>query len=175
MNLSQQQYYIKISVVAGLILVLTATIIYPAIQDILSMNQEITAERIKLESKLSQGLNIQNIKTDYERTEPLLDQLNQVLIPHGSELKFIADMEELALIHGVTIDIVTDFSGETVMNFADQVPMQINVSGSYKNIVNYMKGTERIPYYLNNDMIMVNTRGDELSVQLVGQAYFQKE
>ena len=68
-NYYKNKFLIKIGIILLFFIAIIAFIIIPALAEIYRVNQEISAERTKLERKLALGLNIKKIIKDLEEIE----------------------------------------------------------------------------------------------------------
>lgn len=161
-----------VGVIAILILI-ALFIIYPTLVKINSISQSIVNERIKLENKLSFGLNINKVQRDLEDTAGLESQLEKIYIKKGQELNFITKLENLAEADGIDINIdYADFSGKTVSKNIRAIPLTINFSGDYKNIINFFQSLELLDNYYNLDLIILSkNQQNRINAQIVGQTY----
>lgn len=174
----QKKFLINVGMVAVILLSLIAFIIMPAINDIIKINQEITAERIALLKKFEQGLNIKKIEEELAEIEESIEELDKILIKTGQELKFITELENLAQNNQIDININPDFSGApTAGKNIKIIPLQINLSGEYRQLINFLQDLERMPYYYNLNLTTFSSRSridtGPINLQLTGQTYAQ--
>jgi len=177
-NYYKNKFLIKIGIILLFFIAIIAFIIIPALAEIYRVNQEISAERTKLERKLALGLNIKKIIKDLEEIEETIRYLDDVLIDKNQELAFINNLEVLSSQYGLKIEINSDFTGVDLGANIAQVEIQALVSGNYKQILRFLNGIEKQKNYFNFKIITFSKNkragSSEVQVQLIGNAYFKK-
>ena len=167
---------ITIGTIVLLFFAIIAFIIYPNVRDIISINNKTRNERMELEKKLAQGLNIGQIKKDLVEIQSSLGGLDDILIKQTQELEFVTKIEAIAAADGVSLNINSDFTGQKIGDRLKQIPLQINVSGNYNNMIKFLADIETLPYYYNINLITASGKqglGD-LTIQFIGQTFMRE-
>ena len=159
------------------LLALIIFIIYPAIQEIININQEIKQERSALERKIALGLNIKKITRDFEEIKKSIDQLDKIFIVKNHELEFITELENLATARAVTLEINQDFNGQEMGDNTKQAALELKITGNYVNLINFLQALENRPYYYNIDHFnfLANAKNhQQLTLQISGKIYLKQ-
>ncbi len=161
-----------IAIIAGLTIIVVF-IIYPTLIKITSISREIINERVELENKMSFGINLKKIQMDLEEVSDLENELKKIYINKGNELDYITKIENTAAAAGVNININSaDFTGKNIGDSVKEIPLQMNFSGDYKNIIGFFQAMEAMPNYYNLNLIVINKeQQNKISVQTIGQTY----
>jgi len=169
----KKNFIFPILTIIAVLVIVVVFIIHPNLTKITTISQAIITERIDLENKLSFGINLNKVQRDLEDTAGLEKELEQIYIKKGQELDFITRLENLAEIDGVNVNIdYADFSGKTISQNIRAIPLTINFSGDYKNIVNFFQSLETLKNYYNLDLIVLaKNQQNNLNAQTVGQTY----
>lgn len=179
LNYYKNRFYINIGIILIFFYSVTFFIIYPSLKEISKVNQEITAERIKLERKLALGLNIKKIIKDLEDIEEPAKNLDNIFLEKNSELNMISGFESIANKYNVSLNINSDFTGQDIGSNISQVEMQLVATGNYKQILAFISELESQKNYFNLKSISFskNKKADNSSAvaaQLIGNVYFKK-
>ncbi|MEK7681110.1 MAG: hypothetical protein AAB348_03660 [Patescibacteria group bacterium] len=134
-----------VSLLAVLALAIFLGIFYPTTRYIKKTSDDAYALRVHLEQKYQQSLKnritrkkLEEIKTSYVSFIPHLFKIED-------DLKYINYLDKLASTHKLTQDSTPNF-GNIVNN---QVVVSLNISGAYKNILEYMADLESADYFIN--------------------------
>ncbi len=178
-NYYKNKFYINIGIILLFFVVISIFIIYPALREISLVNQEITAERIKLQNKLAMGLNIRKIIKDLDSIEESAQNLDLIFLEKNSELDLISDFESVANKYNVSINIKSDFIGKDFSSTISQIEVQITATGDYKQILQFMNELENQNTYFNlkNVSLSKNKSADNstsVAAQLIGNIYIKK-
>lgn len=170
--------YINLGVITALLIIIIIFIIYPAITTIVSINRDISKEHSDLEKKASLGINIEQTQNDLLKIKGALVKMDDIFIKKNQELEFITKIENIATAVGVTVDINSDFIGQKISNSIRQIPLQINATGDYSNIIVFLNLLEAMPYYYNTNIIMISPKQQANKtmtvMQLTGQVYLKE-
>jgi Tfp pilus assembly protein PilO len=176
MGIRQHQLIISLLCITTILVIIIILIIYPALRDILTINTTIAQEKEILEEKLALGLNIkttEKIMASIDQTQPILDS---VFIQQGKELDFITQIEQAAATHMVSPELKPNFSGKNITPNVSEVTIEINATGDYLNLHNFLKAIEQLPYYYTTEALIISRAksGEASSMQLLGKAYLLK-
>lgn len=171
----KNKIYLSIAIIIGVIAIIIIFVIYPSTKTILTINRDITTQRNDLEKKNAQGIDLTQTKADLDRVKEALNKSDILFIKKDHELEFITELEGVAATNNVSINLNSDFVGQKISTSVRQVPLQINVIGSYPSLVAFLNQLESLPYYFNANIIMVSPKidGDKINIimQLTGQTY----
>jgi Tfp pilus assembly protein PilO len=174
----KNKFLINIGAILAFFIFIAIFIIYPALAEISRVNNEITAERVKLERKIAMGLNMKKIVQDLEEIESTAGILDTIFMKRGQELKFVNQLETIAAIHDVDIDLNSDFVGEQIEANISQVEIKTVLTGNYPNIVKFLEEVENLPQYFNTSSLSItkNTKDKQSSAmaQLTSHIYLKK-
>lgn len=175
----RNKFLINISILLVVMIILVSFVILPALREISNINKEITRQRLELENKLYQGLNIRQAKRDLAEIQESLPELDKTFIKEGQELEFITELENLAANNNVSLNLNPDFAGRDLDNNLKEVLLQISVSGQYHQLLKFLIDLEALPYYYNPNLIIANIKQKnnlpEITFQFNGQGYLLKK
>lgn len=136
-------YYLLI-----LFVVVVALVVVPAVRDILSLKQQIIAEREKLEESYAKGLSLK--KTQMQLSDVLKDvkQIEQSTLQPGQELFLITTLEDIAESKNLEQEIVMDDLPNDVATLTT-LPVQVQLTGRFSDILFYIAEIEQQDFYLN--------------------------
>lgn len=168
-------YYIGSSIIMLLLLAaMGALIIYPALIKIITIKNEISAEKTALENKLNMGLNAKKIMADLQKVESDLSILDSAFIRQSDELALLSDIEALAAKNSVSVSLKPDFSGVDLKNGVTRNALSISAQGSFKNLMAFMNDLDSTDFYIISDQInLAKTTGDSLALNITGQVYIK--
>ena len=135
-------------VVTGLIL---GFFVVPSARDIMTLQRDIADKREQLENLRKSGKSYKTIIEDYEYIKSDLPQLEAVTLKRGQELEFITSIEESASETQLTHELIFDttlLQGETNKDF-QEIPITINLTGQFENMLVFLERIETKDYYLN--------------------------
>src|SRR3989339_938720 len=161
MSFYQKKFLISIGVTLVVMLGLVGLIIYPALRQINQIKVDISNEKDKLERKLNLGLNLKNIQRDLASIENEIGQLDHIFIAENHELEFITTLENLASKNQIMLNINPDFTiTKEDSTKIKTIPVQLNISGSYNQILKFLQDVETLPYYYNVDLAIASNRSN---------------
>lgn len=168
-------YYLGSSAIMLILLfVMGIMIIYPALLKIITIKNEIAAEKVSLERKLDMGLNAKKIKEELQEVENRLSILDSVFIPQGNELTLLSSIETLAAKNSVNITLKPDFKGVNMAGGIVRTPLVISAKGGFGNIMSFLNDLDGTDFFFISDQINL-TRGDKdnLNLTVAGQVYIK--
>lgn len=169
-------YYIVSSIaMVVLLLAMSALIIYPAGHKILTIKNEIAAEKANLEKKLEMGLNAKKIKEDLAAVENKLSILDSIFIPKGEELTLLSSLEALAVKNNINVTLKPDFKGVSMAGNVIRTPLIISANGNFKNIMSFLNDLDGTAFYFISDQINLSkTDNDNINLTINGQVYVRE-
>jgi len=134
--------------------------IIPAIDSIKNLRAELISQKIELEEKINQDKNIASLNERIKRIEPQLEILNKIFINKNRELDFITNLESVEKKNSITQKLTINPPTSDEKKLIKTVPITIEASGRYVNILQYLADIEALPYYVNVNKIEI-TRDTE--------------
>lgn len=168
-------YYVGSSaIMLVLLLVMSLLVIYPAWLKIVTIKNEISAEKINLEKKLEMGMNANKIKNELKTVEESISVLDTIFIAQGNELTLLSSIEALAAQNNVTVTLKPDFKGVAMAGNITRTPLIISATGSFKNIMSFLNSLDGTVFYFNADTISLSKADkDKLDLNISGQVYIK--
>ncbi|KKU47331.1 hypothetical protein A3H10_01870 [Candidatus Uhrbacteria bacterium RIFCSPLOWO2_12_FULL_46_10] len=152
-----------------IIVVVPLGIIWPSVKQIRSTSQMIYQEYQFLEDRSQRSKNIKQAKKEYEELRTHLPALRALAIEPNEELKFITAVEALAEANRVTEKINLDVDKPRPAGNYNALPMELTISGSYRDVVKYLAALRNIQIVttLSNISLVSGRTTDALGV--IGQ------
>jgi len=166
-------YYLGSSIVMLILLfVMSLLVIYPAWHRIVTIKNEIAAEKDSLEKKLDMGLNAKKIKADLLIVENKLSVLDTIFIPQSDELTLLSSIEALAAQNNVNVTLKPDFNGVNMAGNIIRTPLIISATGNFSSIMSFLSSLDGTDFFFITDQINL-TKGDKdnLNLDVTGQVY----
>lgn len=126
-------------------IVVPALVIWPSVQNIRTTAQSIYSEYEQLEAKHRRGHEMKYVAADYNKLLPESEQLKVVAIGQGDELRFITNIEQLAKDASIEQTLQLKVDGVKKIGSYQQLPFEINVTGTYQNTLKYITALESQP------------------------------
>ncbi|MFZ5391227.1 MAG: hypothetical protein ACOZAJ_03065, partial [Patescibacteria group bacterium] len=138
---------------AGLTALATVVlIIWPNIQTIFNLNQQIMAERESLEMLYQRGQKIRQTTAQLEKIKPSLSDLETMFIKPEDELSFVTTLETIAQQNKVNQKITLRPKEDKTIKNKD-LNLQIQTTGQFNDLLDYLNDLEKMNYYLNLDLV----------------------
>lgn len=178
----RKKIIISISTTLAIALGLVAFVVWPSIQQIRGYSQKIDEQRVELETLYLRGRLMKKTLREFHEVEPKMATLNQLYVKRGDELSFITTLEALE----TKLDVKQDISlgdSEAGDKLA-KLPLQLTVSGSLLQIIQYVNMLESLDYYVNLTTIRLQsnqnvvmpgqpTTKGSVTALLLGNAFYQ--
>lgn len=132
-------------------------VIYPASREIKTTAAEINKLKEELRRRQAPEYALKEVLTSYRRHEARINLLNRAVMNKNRELEFITALEDIAARYNVQqkIDIG---NYQTLANGAfSQMPLQLQLTGAFTDILRYLQGLERLPVYINIKQMSFNS------------------
>ncbi len=127
-------------------------IVGKTVKDISRLNATIASERAALESRYAQRKKAGNIISNLKTVRAALPELESFFLHPGQELDLITALEEAASSQGINQKIqISPREGKTY--FGDKVPLVLNISGNWNEIIRYLRELEKMKILLIIDGI----------------------
>lgn len=126
-------------------IVVPVLVIWPSVQNIRTTAQSIYSEYEQLEAKHRRGHEMKYVAADYNKLLPESETLKVIAISQGDELRFITNIEQLAKDSSVEQTLQLKVDGVKKVGTYQQLPFEINVTGTYQNTLKYIAALESQP------------------------------
>ena len=136
---------------------LAILVIYPALREIKTTAAEITKLKNQLERRQAPEYALKDILASYRQHEVKLGSLNRAVMNKSRELEFITALEDIAARYGLQQKIVIGNYQALPNNAFSQMPLQLQLTGNFKDELRYLQGLERLPFYVNVKQISLNS------------------
>ncbi len=161
----------------GSILIVALFFIFKTVIDIKYLSESIYQQRVALEEKYLKGLSLKDTVTQLEETKQKLQNLNNILLPADDTLALITDLEQTAELYNINQNINLTETNKGKSFSSSEV--NITVNGPYDKVLSYLTELDHKPYYLNIQIIKINTISNEsnkpyINLTLKGLVYWQK-
>jgi len=156
----------KLFISVGLLLTANLAMIYfltiPATDSIKDSRNDIINLKIDLENKIIREKNISTLNEKINKIEPQLQKINQIFISKNREIEFITALEGLENKHNIKQKLNINLNSPNQDNDLCKIPLNINASGNFQNLMDYLAGIESLNYYINIENISLtkNNAGD---------------
>jgi Tfp pilus assembly protein PilO len=140
-----------LSILFYLVILFVAVIVFimPSIEYIKSASKKIIENRIDEEKYIQSKKEFKNLETKLSSIDYKVQNIDKYFIKKDNELDFIKSLEDLATKDNIEQKITIDYgafnSKETYIN----VPTQLNISGDFVNILNYISDLAGMNYFTN--------------------------
>lgn len=144
LNLKQKILASNLSII-GVLLIITATIIYPTTKSILSLRQDIGSIQTQLEERYEKTQKLKRSLKELSEVKVLTAQLEKAFVKPGEELSLITTFEQIASQNQI----------DQTLNLADVNEQKQHYyrlsflnNGSLANHLAYLVAVEQLPYYV---------------------------
>lgn len=137
-----------------LALVIIAVVLIPTIRSIQQANRQVYELRLYLEKKYERSVHARAAIKQIEQIKVSMVGLEKYLYHRGDELKLITLLEDLSNRHHVTQKIVAS-NLDAPSN--QRVSMNLNLIGSYRNILEYLQSLEKADYFISVNRLYLSS------------------
>jgi len=169
---SKNKLFISIGLLITLDMVCVYFFMLPTIDNIKNSRNDTINLKIDLENKIIREKNINTLNEKISKIEPQLEKINQIFISKNREIEFITTLEELEGKYNVQQKINIDLNNPEKGDGFNKIPISINVSGSFEDLIDYLANIESLNYYINIENLSLSKNSvDNSSVKaaLLGQ------
>lgn len=131
-------------------------IIIPKVNFIKESGHSIVERRKFLEEQYERVKNLKQGKIDIERIQSNIGRLDEVFVNHEQDLEFIQTLEELANKNNVAQNISMS-NAQKIKNEYEEIILEINLEGSFYNIMRYLIDLETLEHYVNIKSLNINS------------------
>lgn len=153
----KRRLFIQIGIAVGLIILFSIFIIILN-ADINKRGLSIEDARVKLAMRNQTIELLSSSNSDLKKAEPLLQNLKNILPSRDELIYFKADeLPALAKEYGLFIGFEWTKSGATAGTDSSPSYLQfsMNLSGSYENIIGFLRALERHPYFIQINLTSI--------------------
>lgn len=152
MNSQKNKIYLYLLAAIAITALVSFFIVIPAFDGITKAKAKIIQEKENLEEKLKLNIDLEKTKNDLSEIEMQMPVLQSIFIIKGQELAFVSNLEKLAQINNLVMNINSDFQGEGIGNDINQASLELNLIGDYSDIIKFIESIEKSTYYytINN-------------------------
>jgi Tfp pilus assembly protein PilO len=113
---------------------------------------------------------------DFEKIKPEKEKLEKAFVVEGKELDLITILEKISDSHGLSqeLSLQKNPNVEESRNFYYHLPLEVNLSGDFVNILKYFEDLEKINYYFNISTISIRNNDGVITMKLIGEIYIKK-
>ena len=151
---------------------------WPSLKIIQTLNNQIYEQRVELEKMYRRGQILKQTIKEYEQVKPQISSLQQIFVNRGQELELITALENIASATNINQNIKLGVTDN--LNKNQKLPLELQVTGTTAQIINYLAGLESLNYYLNIDTVrLVNSqtepnRAPTLTAIFLANAFYKK-
>mgnify|MGYP003395131066 CR=1 FL=1 len=156
----EKKIIITVSVLAALVLTISAAIIWPTVQKIRAMNRDTENLLRYLETKYE---NARNLRSSLKKARDIKEEVlgfENYIFKKGDELKLITHLENIASQNGLTEKIETS---NLAIITGQKAEMSLLISGDYQKILSYLADLENSNYFININKIYITPIFDRAS------------
>lgn len=125
-------------------------VVFPSMQDILNIRDQIDAQRADLEAKYQKSRSLKRLTSNLKKIELQFDRLDQIFINENRALEFITTLEGVAnknhLQEKINMDSFDNVKSDKEFK---RMPLKILTDGNFMDQVHYLAGLESLNYYIN--------------------------
>ena len=151
-------------------------IVWPTINKIKELENEISKIEIQLEQRYQDSQKLKRTLHELESVKLGVDKFTQTTVKPRSELEIITTFENLATKHNISqaLSITAEIDGNQ-----EYYQLSFLNNGSYQNHLDYLRDIELLPYYVIISGIKLEKRNNEvgapITTSFVGKIYVEKE
>lgn len=143
----------RITVTTLISLLLIGGVVYfaimPQIENIKQTKREIEKQRLNLEERYIQGLKLKELSKNIKKVESEMEKMERIYIEKEETLEFIKTLESIAEKNGVEQKIDLNSAKEDIKEEYQERPLQMALSGEYRNLLSYLADIESMKYWIN--------------------------
>ena len=124
-------------------------VLRPSLNQIVTVRNDILNLKIDSENKITREKNIYDLNEKIKKIEPQLEKINSAFVSQNRELEFITAIENLETKNNVKQSLNINLSNPEKGEIFSKVPVAIEVTGSFSNLMNYLADIESLNYFIN--------------------------
>ncbi|HNV97368.1 MAG TPA: type 4a pilus biogenesis protein PilO [bacterium] len=138
-------------------------LIIPSVRSIKQKSQEMIRQKVVLDQTLNKKSNSEIVKSKSKDFEERISAIDSNFMKRGDELNLIKILETIATQNGVTQTISPTISKDVSENLFYVMNLKLNITGSFKNVLSYVRNIESLQYYINITSINIVKSEQKLS------------
>lgn len=147
----------NINVTLSLSIALAAIVwsaIIPQKSSLYTSAESIKSEKNELTRLFNQGKNIKELRNQLERYKKDALKLQSIFLYQNNEIEFITALEKIAAKNdiGQTINLAEPQTSDTDLTTS---AINLEITGNFKQIINYLEDLENLDYYVNLSQIQL--------------------
>lgn len=164
-SVAKPQTKILVSCIATVVLVglMVGLIIWPSHGRLKELHVAIREQRLELDKIYQQGRSLKIALAQYQEVKPKISVLSNVYVKPGEELQIITTLENLADKQNIQQDLKASAGPDSN---ALSLPLQLQATGSFNNIIGYLSALEAMDYYLNTTTLRISLASSKLGANL---------
>ncbi|HNZ86568.1 MAG TPA: type 4a pilus biogenesis protein PilO [bacterium] len=131
----------------------------PTIKSIKEKSKEIKQQRLELNMAMDLTSDSSDSKENIGVLKKRLSPIESTFLKKGEELDFIKMLESIALKNNINQTIVPETQKENTDNSFSTMNLKLTLTGSFKNVFNYIVEIESLPNYINIKSINITKVG----------------
>ena len=147
-------------------------VILPTIKTIKNQSDLIVVQKIELEKRMSRVNNMANLSEKLKKVEPKKDTIEQTFINKNRELEFITTLEGIAEKNNVVQKINLESVKPGEQSYF-KTPLNINASGEYNSLLNYIINLETLKYYINIKSLQFSSAQDQYTLVVLADTFWK--
>lgn len=158
------------------VLILVFIIVKPSFVEIQDLSSQVQKEQQALEELYQKGKTVSQIKNELRSIEEKEEILNKIFFSKNEELNFIKTLEQISSQNSIKQEIAIK-GQQNFQNDYLAININLNLEGSFKNLIKYFQSLESMNTYFN--VISLNvaplaSNSEMLMVNLTAKTYWQK-
>lgn len=147
MNIYLKNKLIMSVIVVVVFVAILILVIIPTFRDIGELKHKILIQKAELEERYNRRIGTKLTLQNLKNLKPTFaENYNKVFAKSGQEIEFINKLEELAIKHHLEQQLRLEVALKTKLDKGPeaQVPISLDLTGKFTDLVNYMYDLERI-------------------------------
>jgi len=145
----KQKSLVNLAAIILVTIIIFYFFVYVYIEKVKTANKLLIEHRVQFETNLIKEEKFAKIRKNLNQIESELNLINKAFINENNKLEFITMLEGLASKHNVEMEIKINF--DSIDPKDKSIILNLNTSGSYKNLLNLLQSLENLDFYVNID------------------------
>lgn len=157
---TKQKNYLSLASFTLLAWLIYYFVILGAMTEVKRLRGDIISEKIKIEKNIAREKNMSELSDVVKKIEPQMEKFSQIFINYNRELEFITQLENIAAKNNVkpSLNLLSaEKDSEKTDNFYSKVPISIEASGNFDDLINYIIELESLKYYININKLDISS------------------
>lgn len=149
-------------------------VIWPSVQEINRLNQQISVYKTELEKKYQERFSVRQTISDLEKAKRIVPSLNPAFISKDGEIDFVETLENIADKNNLTQQLGLRALNSNHNKFVSPFEVSLTLEGSFTNNVEYLEELERRNTYINIQDILIYKK-NAVTLQIKGEVWKMNE